>query len=456
MSSAEILADPTSVVSRLSSHQRVLVGIILFGCFVIGAWFAGRSLLTTNSLVPPKTIDVEVRPLSVNVMTVSYVDSITQSRTYTGTVRAKKRSELGFEMTGKLGQVFVEVGDTVAEGTPLAKLDVETLSAQRNAMLASLAQAESLLNELEAGPRQETIEVARAAQVAARSQLEMAQANHDRRKSLFEQGAISREEFDAARFGRQTAAANLQSATQQLAELESGTRQEQVDAQSSRRKQLQASLAEIDVAISKSTLLAPFPGTITERYLDPGSVASALTPVVRLVADRDLECWIGLPVSVVAELSMGDQREITVDGKPYAATVEAKIKELDSQTRTQTVVLNFKALASQAIVSGQLCELKVDSRTETAGFWVPNSALTKGVRGLWSVMALVPDSLESVNSEISAEAAATYRIEKRDIEVLHTESNRVLVRGTLESGNQIAVDGVHRVANGQSVVPVEK
>ena len=43
-------------------------------------------------------------------------------------------------------------------------------------------------------------------------------------------------------------------------------------------------------------------------------------------------------------------------------------------------------------------------------------------------------------------------LEKRQLEVLHTEDNRVLVRGTLKSGDQIVADGIHKLTGNQRVV----
>ena len=380
------------------------------------------------------------RPMPVNVMTVAYVDSIEQSRTFTGTIRSENRSDLGFELAGKIKEIYVNEGDRVSEGVELAQLDSEALTAQKNAMLAGIEQAKNVLSELRSGPRIEIIKAARAARNAARSQAEMASANLERRKTLRGDGAISREEFDEAAFGLQTAQANLQAAEEKLAELEAGTRLEKVAAQKSAVKQLEASLEEIEVAITKSTLTAPFAGMITKRYLDPGSIAQASVPVVRLVDEQNLEAWIGLPVANAAQLKSNERLEVVVDGKPYAATLIAKIRELDQLTRTQTVVLKLDSQDSLSVVSGQLCELKLATDSEASGFWIPTTALAKGVRGLWSVMTLVPDS-----------SSEHFRVEKRDVEILHAESSRVLVRGTLEDGDQLVADGVHRIANGQLV-----
>lgn len=458
---------PTLMPAATKRSRRWLALLTLCG-LAGAAWLATQFAASRQSTVESET--ATVRPLPVNVLTIEQVDTISQSRTYTGTVRAKNRSDLGFEMGGKISEVLVEEGDIVSVDAPLAKLDTATLIAQRNAIVASIEQAKSLLAELESGPRAETISAARSAVDAARSQYDLAETNLKRRQSLFEQGAISNEEFDSARFGLKTASANLKSTQQQLSELEAGTRSEQLDAQSAALQQRRAALAEIEVAISKSTLLAPFSGTITDRYLDPGSIAPASVPVVRLVAEQDLECWIGLPVEMVSTLRVGDAQEILVSGKPYPSIIDAKIRELDTLTRTQTVVFELDASASRNVVSGQLCEVAINSDTSLAGFWIPNTALTKGVRGLWSVMVVTPASKDSPTAPIStsvsvsistvsrnnvAESMSEFWVEKRDVEILHTESERVLVRGTLETGDRIVVDGLHRIASGQSVTPLE-
>ena len=40
---------------------------------------------------------------------------------------------------------------------------------------------------------------------------------------------------------------------------------------------------------------------------------------------------------------------------------------------------------------------------------------------------------------------------RRDVEVLHAESQRTLVRGTLQEGDEVIVSGTHRVVAGQRI-----
>ena len=421
-----------SGVLKLTLRQIFLALLGVAGSLLV-IWLITERMTLANISSDQQVIAEPTMP--VNSMCVSSVHEISQQRTFVGTVRAKSRSDLGFEISGKIAHVFVDEGDTVSLGAPLARLEQATFEAQRRALAAALEAADARLAELRSGPRQETIASARAMRDAAASRLELAQANLERRQTLYRQGAISREEFDESQFTTRSATAEFDSASQQLAELESGTRQEQIDAQLANRNQLQASLAEIDVTIEKSTLIAPFEGTITKRFLDDGSIAAASSPVVRLVQDQKLEAWIGLPIETARQIEIGSSQTIRVGSEAYQGTLIARINEVDPLTRTQMLVWKLAGANLYQVVSGQLCEVDLENSIQIQGFWIPLTALAKGFRGLWAVMVIDSEG----------------RVERRDVEILHTDTDRVLVRGTLVEGERIVRDGVHRITPGQRV-----
>ena len=125
------------------------------------------------------------------------------------------------------------------------------------------------------------------------------------------------------------------------------------------------------------------------------------------------------------------------------ATVKTVLPELDVATRTRSVVLSLDQVGSVSVVPGQIARVTLRDRVPMAGFWLPTTALSRGNRGLWS--ALVVESDES-GSSIAA---------RRDVEVLHTEGDRVLVRGTLDERDVVITSGVHRLAPGQPVEMTE-
>lgn len=230
----------------------------------------------------------------------------------------------------------------------------------------------------------------------------------------------------------------MEATKSRLDELLAGTRPERVAAQEAVLEQLDASLASLDVQLDKSLLAAPFAGTIAKRYFDESTVVSAGSPVLRLIEETQLETWIGVPAAAAAELEVGTEHDILVDGEPFRAVVTAILPELDPVTRSRTVILAIDSAAAKRLVSGQVAQLEVVRTVAESGYWLPITALSRGDRGLWSVL------VAKTNAETGDESA-----ERREVEVLYTRTDRTLVRGMLREGDRIILGGTHRVVAGQ-------
>lgn len=384
----------------------------------------------------------QVRILPVETMQVQPVSSYSTLRTYTGEVTTRRSSELGFERSGELVSILVDEGDRVRAGAPLATLDVRNLEAERRELLAERAQLAARLKELQAGPRTQTIAAARASVRDLGAQLELAQAKRTRREMLLAEGAISREQLDEISFETGALAARLAASQSNLDELLAGTRGEQVEAQGASVARLDARLANLEVNIDKSTLKAPFTGTVSTRRVDEGTVISAGQAVLRVVEDGVQEARIGLPVQVPA-LKSDSIQNIKIGPKTYTGRVTAQLPELNSPTRTVTVVVRLDG--APEISSGETARLELAQTVPVTGYRLPTSALVPGVRGLWSAYVLAGG--KNTNG--------SYQVQRRDVEVLHTESEHVLVRGTLRPGEQVVARGAHRIVPGQQVRPTK-
>lgn len=419
-------------------------GITSLGAVILlaGMGIGAIQVMQTSPSADPQTQSA-ADLLPVETLTVELTESYQVSRYYTGEVVARRASELGFERAGELVELNVEQGDRVTQGMPLAKLDTRNLEAQRQALLAQKAQAEAVLAELEAGPRAEDIAAARAAVKDLQEQLALEQTRRQRREYLYSEGAIAKEQLDEVAFNAEALAARLDQAQSRLEELLVGTRTESIAAQRAAVQQLTARIQDLDISIDKSTIKAPFDGTVAARRVDEGTVVSAGQAVVRLVENNAPEVEIGVPVEVAAQLQPRMQRQVRIGETPYPAEVSAIVPEIDPATRTQTVVLKLAPSAVFRVAPGQVARLEVTQATAEAGYWLPTTALVRGDRGLWSVYALVatPDA----NGD---------RVERRDVEVLHTAGDAVFVRGTLQPGDLIIKSGTQRIVPGQLVRPI--
>ncbi len=80
----------------------------------------------------------------------------------TGRVKAAQSLDLAFEKSGRVAQVYVNVGDKIGVGWPLVRLWAGELVAQLSEAEANVDAEEARLSELERGSRPEEIEIKEA------------------------------------------------------------------------------------------------------------------------------------------------------------------------------------------------------------------------------------------------------------------------------------------------------
>ncbi|MGB0560401.1 MAG: efflux RND transporter periplasmic adaptor subunit [Spirulinaceae cyanobacterium] len=399
-------------------------------------------LTTRHLLVNHSTAATLATILPVNVTTAESVSTYAVQRTYTGEITAQRTSDLGFERSGLVVELLADEGDRVTPGQPLARLDTRNLQAQRQSLVAQRTQAQAQLQELQNGARVEDINAAQAAVLELEQEIERAKRQRDRRQFLYDEGAISYEDFDNVDYDTKILEQRLAQARSTLQELENGTRSEQVAAQAARVQQLDAQIRGLDVDIAKSVITAPFAGKVSDRPVDEGVVVGNGATVLKLVEQGSLEARIGVPEERVSQLRIGTQHKIQIGERTFPATVIAQLPEVDETSRTVTVVLQFAPDVETQV--GQTARLLFADIEPTDGVWVPSTALVPGDRGLWSVYVLGNTATDSADER-------THAVARRDVEVLHTEGDRTLVRGTIQGRDQVITSGTHRIVTGQTV-----
>ena len=290
----------------------------------------------------------------------------------------------------------MDIGDSVVKGDLIGKLDTRRLE-------AALAQARA------------GVQLAVANLEAVNAETQLAQQTEQRFRSLREAGHASEQLYDEQRLAlrAKTAQTNVARANLHGAE---------------------AARLAAEIVIQEAHIYAPFDGTIQSRHLDEGSQTTPGAPVVRLVETAHTEAHIGVPQIVAPTMSVNTRYEILWENQRYPAWLTAVLPEIDPSSRTVTAVLRIDDVP---IALGAVVELQISQSVSTPGFWVPVTALTESDRGLWGVYVVNDRSL----------------VERRIVEIIHTESERVYVRGTLENDDRIVRTGVHRVVPGQQVTP---
>jgi membrane fusion protein YbhG len=225
--------------------------------------------------------------------------------------------ELAFRVPGRLVAMDVDEGETVTAGQRLAQIDPQPYRDALAAAEAGVLQARANLDKLEAGPRPQEVQQARAAVREADAAAKDAQSNYERQKGLVESGASSQRILDAAAAQRDATAARLASTKEALALAEEGFRAEDIAAA---RANLAAVIARRDQAktqLDDTELTAPSDGTLLARVREPGSMLMQGEPVYSLSLDH--------PVYVRAYVSEPDLG-VTAPGTMVDVTTDASDK----------------------------------------------------------------------------------------------------------------------------------
>ncbi len=386
--------------------------------------------------------------LPVSTVVAAPVTSYTRVRAFTGVIRPRRAVDLAFERAGEVTAVGLCEGDAVPAGGRVATLDTRRLEADQQALAARRAQAAAVLAELRAGARPETLAAARAEVRALAAQVEQLRRKRARRDSLLARGVITPEERDEVAYALRAEEARREAARRRLDELEAGTRAERVTAQEAEVARLDAEVRRLAIEVEESALRAPFAARVSAVRVDPGAVVAAGQPIVRLVEDAPPEAWVGVPPAV-RRPRLGERYPLRVGGRELTGRLTAVLPELDGATRTATWVLALEGPAAPDLLTGQVVRLTLREAVAGEGVWLPLTALARGERDVWSCFVVRPDIPR--DSARDSDGSGEGVVERRLVEPLYVEAERVLARGTLERGERVVARGTHRLVPGQRV-----
>jgi len=235
----------------------------------------------------------------------------------------RDRIELIAEANEPIAEILVREGERVAEGAPIVRLSPERLRAQREAAEQRAATAAARLAEAERGPRAEQIAQARARLAGAKDALATAEREAERAAELLAAGVASEELADQRTRALSLARAERDAAAAALAELEHGTRAEQID--QARAQWNEARAAERDAALREERLevRAPRAGVVDALPYELGERPPPGGVVAVLLADGPPYARVYVPAKLRPRVAPGAEATVRVDGvdEPFAARV---------------------------------------------------------------------------------------------------------------------------------------
>lgn len=285
-----------------------------------GALLAAAGLLAACSPAAPPPAPVR----AVKLMTVG-AGPLQAAQEYSGEVRARVESRLGFRVGGKIVQRQAMLGQHVQAGQVLAQLDPQDYQ------LAAAA--------------------ARAQVSAAQTQHELAAAEFKRFAALKEQNFISGAELERREASLKAAQATLEQA------------------------RAQASAQGNQAGYTR--LVADVAGVVTGIDAEPGQVVSSGTPVVRIAQDGARDVVFAVPEDKVARLKAGQSVAVRpwAGGEPLPGRVREVAASADPVTRTFTVKVEIDAASAPPLGATVLVAPEALGHAGVQAIKLPTTAL---------------------------------------------------------------------------------
>jgi len=214
-----------------------------------------------------------------------------------GSIQARRVTEVGTEVPGRIVAVLVEVGDRVEAGAPLFRID--------------------------AGPYRMALAEAEAGLALARAESANAEQEAARLRLLLEQNAASQQRYEQLRTRAEVAGAQV--------------------------AQMQARVAKARRDLAQTEILAPYAASVVERRAHEGAMAGS-GPILVLQESAALEAILNVPEATPVAVQAGDSVRLFVEGlpDPIESTVASVSQRVDPGTRT------YEVRADVTDASGQL------------------------------------------------------------------------------------------------------
>jgi membrane fusion protein, multidrug efflux system len=323
--------EKTSVVSRKPAWiAAAFLPLALAGC--------GNE---TVSEAPARPVKVMVAPKPVTERALAY----------SGVIAPRIESTLGFRVSGKIMERFVNVGETVKAGQRIARLDEKDPKLAENS--------------------------ARAAVAAANTRFQVAGDALNRAKFLRPNGFIAQSALDQ--------------------------RQLEVDAAKSA---LDAARDQLDQAVNATgyaLLLADKDGIVTSVRAEPGQVVGAGQAVITLAHSDDIEAAVAVPEQEIVKLKDGQRASVSL-WSASAIGSEGKIREIagaaDPASRTYAVRVSIANPASEMRI-GMTAAVTFHVLQERPAVIVPLAALA-GEHGKTMVFVADPQIQTVARREVES------------------------------------------------------
>lgn len=330
--------------------------------------------------------DQETNAIQVQTIPVEYSND--SGLSFSGMLSAEQMSTLKTRQAGYVKNILVNVGDEVQKNQKLIQIDSEELNAQKK-------QAQANVNQ-------------------AQKQFDLAQKNLRRFERLKQSSSISDKELEQMQLQFQSAQSGLESAQQQL-------------------NQVQSMMSYTDIK-------APFSGKISQKLIQVGDMAMPGMPLLTLSSTNQLEVKSTVSESQINGINKGQKVQIEIPsiGKDYLGEITEVSGSSESSNSQYFVKSIFTEIPEKALAGMYAKVSTMTSQTSTksknTSIRIPQSAMIQ------------KNGLEGVYVVGKSETALL-----RWLKTGNTDGETIEILSGLSAGDKIIINADGRLYNGVNI-----
>jgi RND family efflux transporter MFP subunit len=300
-------------------------------------------------------------------------------------VESSTTSRVASEVAGAVKDLVAREGTRVEKGQPVVKLRTETLELQ-------LAAAQGALKEAEA-------------------RLDRAERALGRAKDLLAKELISAGDFDDA--------------------------QSEFKAWEGKVAQLSAEVGQTQLDLDRSTIRAPFTGTVVAEHVDLGEWVGVGDPVVDMVSTDRMDVRVDVPGRYFGLVALGAEAAVTFESTSpteIGGKITAIVPRADATSRTFPVKVSIPNREGRVAV-GMLAQASIPVGDPKPSIIVPKDAVVSQGSSRF-IYVVAPDSTASMTPVATGTGTGSW----------------IAVTGNVKAGQAVVTRGNERLRPGQKVL----
>lgn len=192
--------------------------------------------------------------------------------------------------------------------------------------------------------------------------------------------------------------------------------------------------------LAKTTITAPFSGTIDDVFIDQGNIVSPGSTVFRLVSLKDMFVEVDVPENYLKDVRVG--KDVVIEFPVLNMSIDSKVRQAGSfiNPANRTYKIEVGISDNHPFIKPNLtAKLKINDYTNDAAFLIPQDIISEDASGNEYIYIL-----ENIENNVGI-------VKRVNIQTGKTQGDIIEVVNGLSENAQVIREGARSVKEGQKV-----